>query len=73
MQKLCRNTVSIYINKYNKYDLNRLILDNSNGAPRLLSTAQEKKLLKLLKANNTPNEFNFQLYILLLSLYDLII
>lgn len=37
MELLCANTVGTYINKYNEYGLDGLILRHSTGVPRLLS------------------------------------
>ena len=58
MELLCTITVKKYINNYNKYGLDGLILHHSTGAPRLLSDEQEKTLVETI-TNNTPDQVGF--------------
>lgn len=58
MEFLCRHTVGKYINNYNKYGLDGLILGHSTGAPRLLNSEQEKAIVETI-SNNTPDEVGF--------------
>jgi len=58
MELLCANTVGTYINNYNKYGLDGLIMSHSTGAPRFLSSEQEKTLVETI-TNKTPDEVGF--------------
>lgn len=58
MLELCQHTVGIYINKYKENGLDGLVLHYSPGAPRMLTEAQEAKLVDVVTIK-TPNEVGY--------------
>ncbi len=58
MVELCQHTVGIYVNKYKENGLNGLALRHSPGAPRMLTSEQESRLVEVI-TTHTPDEVGF--------------
>jgi putative transposase len=58
MENLCEHKVGIYINNYKSDGINGLVMNKSNGAPRLLNKEQEELFVETI-INNTPNKVGF--------------
>jgi len=58
MEALCDHTVGTYVKKYKQNGISGLNLKHSPGAPRLLTSEQEKEL-ELIITTKTPDEVGF--------------